>query len=182
VQSKKLGVVLVAIPGGSFDMGLSADEKRELTKLVKGKGPEAAMHVRELAKIARPVATKVAPFLCADAVFEDRYLSEKAAELVEESKLRLLTEPEWEWVARAGGTRSWIPVNDDAHPFAIRDLGCSEWVDTGMSRPEWTRAGGLDLLPAQVGGEFILLHAASRDKASDSAHCAVRLAFDLAAR
>lgn len=235
VRSVKLGVSLVAIPGGTFEMGLSPGELAELKRRVRGRGPEASLHVRELAKLARPVhRVKVSPFLCATAPLRAphatklrcdgdsgnphgvlRVDSETASGIVAKTKLRLLAESEWEWLARAAGTRCWLSgerapeawaeatlasaLDHDAHPFGIAGLGWGEWIDDGWhpsyegapnrsmswepaTRPTVVRGGALAHWPWQVGGELVLAHAASRDRAGEAAHHAVRLALDLPAR
>lgn len=170
VRSVKLGVSLVAIPGGTFEMGLSLEEHAELKKRVKGRGAEASVHVRELAKLARPVhRVKVGPFLCATTPLRALHMkklgleaesgdsdnphgilrvdSETASAIVAKTKLRLLAESAWEWLARAAGTRCWLSgerapevwaeatlasaLDHDEHPFGIAGLGWGEWIDDG---------------------------------------------------
>lgn len=236
LRATKLGLSFVAVPGGSFAMGLSPDEHRDLTRAVRGRGAEASQHVRELAKLARPVRTvKVAPFLCAETPLLDghrkrlacegdaanahrvlRVASPGAAAVAKRARMRLLAEAEWEWVARSGGARAWLsgaedgeawaartvasPIHDSGDAFGVLGLGWGEWVDDGWhasyegapkqaiawepkTAPEAVRGGALELWPWQVGGELVLCHAASRDRASGAsagrtAH-AVRLARDL---
>lgn len=234
VRSARLGVLLVAIPGGSFAMGLSPAERTELARVVKGRGPEAAEHLKALAAAARPVRkVTVKPFLLASAPLLEkaaaaalevsgdagnahgvvRVVSAVAAAIVERSGLRLASEAEWEWVARSSGPMPWgdsdpeawveahlaAPVGTHAHPFGVQALGWGEWVDDGWhatykgapggsaawdpkTRPEAVRGGALDLWPWQVGGEVLLCHAASRDRAGDGSMHAVRLAADLPPR
>jgi formylglycine-generating enzyme required for sulfatase activity len=235
LQSTKLGVTLVAIPGGTLQMGLSPAEQRDLTRRVKGRGPEAAAHVRELGRLARPVhAVEVDAFLCAETPVLARHArklgcdgdaanahavvrmdSETAAAVVTRSKLRLLAEAEWEWVARAAGKHAWLSGDDEPevwaqrviatkpaaldHPLGIVALGWGEWIDDGWhasykgapkrsgawtptSRPELVLGGVLAVWPWQVGGELVLCHAASRDRAGVDSVQAVRFACDLPPR
>lgn len=173
VRASKLGLSFVVVPGGSFDMGLSVAEQKALAARAKRLGPEALEHVRDLVARSRPVRTVVVdPFLCAetpllgkhaaklseaesmveesDAANAHRVLrlqSGAAASVVNKTGLRLLAEAEWEWIARAGGTRAWLS-DDDApdewtgqalkgrleamsHPFGVFGLGWGEWVDDG---------------------------------------------------
>ncbi len=122
------GVVLVAIPGGKFTMGLRDDELPDLKRGVFGADPKQRFD-RELdtwcaaSRLAHPVA--VTPFLCAASVVypdgrakpsddddEDPWYEGAAASklvtTLAKLKLRLLSEAEWEYVAREGGERSWI--------------------------------------------------------------------------
>lgn len=80
---------------------------------------------------------------------QDVCLFHAAAALVlaEKAKSRLLTEAEWEYVARAGGVRAWLSGNEDAesyavsvladklsadgHPFGVHGLGWGSWVEDG---------------------------------------------------
>lgn len=142
VRSAKLGLAFVAIPGGTLAMGLSAEEQRELVKRVKGRGAEAAAHVRELAKLARPVHTvKVAPLLCAETPLVAKHAaklrcegdasnahevlrvdSETAAAVATRTSARLLAEAEWEWIARAAGAHAWLCADEDPEAWAERTL------------------------------------------------------------
>ena len=167
VRSAKLGIALVAIPGGTLEMGLSPEEQRELVRRVKGRGPEAREHVRELAALARPRHSVVIDaFLCAESPLRAKHAKKlgcegdaanphavlrvgaaQAAAVTGATKLRLLAEAEWEWVARAGGSCAWLSGEDEPedwarrvlgaapedtpHPLGALALGWGEWVDDG---------------------------------------------------
>lgn len=154
-------------------MGLSDAEKRELTRLTKKWGEEEAkMHVRDLNEIARPAhEVTIPPFLCAQApmsVAQGKkfaksaevaeaahqvylYDATSAIKFTQQAKARFLTEAEWEYVARAGGVRSWLSGDADPyeyakremaadlldaedHPFGVCGMGWGSWVEDGWHR------------------------------------------------
>jgi formylglycine-generating enzyme required for sulfatase activity len=168
IQDKKLGLDFVVIPGGRFTMGLGATEKQSLARLTKNWSEEARMHVQELAEIAQPAhSVKISPFLCARMPItraqERKYIqgaqlaeakhqvclfeASTVSALYKKTNTRLLTEAEWEYVARAGGTRAWLagdlkpkayaeqvlasPLEEDEQPFGICGLGWGTWVEDG---------------------------------------------------
>ena len=129
VRHDATGVVLVAIPGGTFTMGLRDDEHDEVRRVVFGADPaqrfaaQLGAYLVPRATPAHPVA--VAPFLCAtgfvdldgraldpDGGDEDPWLEDDDAAALAETLaghgLRLLSEAEWEWVATEGGPRRWL--------------------------------------------------------------------------
>jgi formylglycine-generating enzyme required for sulfatase activity len=224
----KLGVDFVVVPGGKLAMGLAATEQRELTKLAHAAGEDAMRGAKELATAARPAHdVKVAGFAVAVAPLTRAQLGALGAEVVDEmpgdaaraygpgaaravatAKLRLLSEAEWEWVARAGGTRAWLSGDRapaawaerrtqglaDVHPFGVDQLGWGEWVDDGWHASyrgapavsaawtpcEWpvVARGGALALWPWQTGELVMCHAAARMRDSNGAHC-VRLVMDL---
>ncbi len=170
LKDSSTGRVWVAIAGDTFEMGLNTADKQALTRMTKGWSEEAKMQARELATIARPVhKVFVPPLLCAEtpvraseakdaqgvtisgevSLFEPMAAVEYAAHV----GARLLTEAEWEYVAREGGTRPWLSMGDDArknnpeqfvrdalaagldgeprHVFGIRGMGWGTWVEDG---------------------------------------------------
>lgn len=175
IRSRTLGIDLVAIPGGAFTMGLSPEERTALAGLVKGRGAEAAEHVRALTAVSRPVRrVTVEPFLIAAAPLaagaaprlgvegDDanphrvlRLGSSEAATAVAGAAMRLPSEAEWEWVARAAGSRvmlsgdadpdAWVeqtlgtPLSRLSDPFGVLGLGWGEWVDDGW-HPSYSKA------------------------------------------
>ena len=209
VRVPKLGLSFVVVPGGSFDMGLAVAEQKELAARAKRLGPEAVAHVRDLVARSRPLRTVVVePFLCAetpllskhtaklseaestaeegDAANAHRVLrlqSGAAASVISKACLRLLAEAEWEWIARAGGTRAWLSDVDPpdawtgqalkgrleamSHPFGVFGLGWGEWVDDGWhatyrGAPKRSRAWDPKTEPEVVrAGAFELLAVAS---------------------
>ncbi len=152
----KTGVAYVVIVGGSFTMGLAADEKRELNRRAKALGPEALEHAKGIAKQASPTReVAVAPFLLAERLLGGeraralgvetldevaRLDAEDAAALVARAGRRLASEAEWEYVARAGGSAwlhgdadpvAWIARADAPGGFGLEQLAWGEWVDDG---------------------------------------------------
>lgn len=168
------GLLLVPIPGGEYDLGLGRTEARELRKVAKARGPEAAELAGEYPRQARPVRKVcVPPFLCASAPADRAQLavlagaalspgelddanphgialiSARLAAEVRGETLRLLSEAEWEWVARAGGARSWLcgkvvpevwiqaaassALQEDGHPWGVHGQAWGSWVEDGWS-------------------------------------------------
>lgn len=168
-QHTALKLHFIAIPGGKYSIGLSDDEKKELTRLAKKHGIEEARYfARDISESARPAHTvKLPPFLCAQAPITGAqakkftkpaellggnhniywYGAKVALKLTEQSETRLLTEAEWEYVARAGGRRTWLndeenpqeyasrilsaKLLEDDHPFGVCGLGWGTWVEDG---------------------------------------------------
>lgn len=132
------GVEFVLIPGGTFEMGLSTTEERAL--LAAMRTPDGRAAAKELARAARPRhQVRVAPFLCARApLVEDGSVAlvsaAEAARMVKRAKLRLLSEAEWEYVARDGGSRAWIGL-DDAETDVQRALARHAKSLYGRSSP-----------------------------------------------
>ncbi|MDI1432373.1 formylglycine-generating enzyme family protein [Polyangium sorediatum] len=159
----------VAIPGGTFVMGLSDTEMGEITALYAplGRADEARDLVRWSTQPPRRV--HVRPFLCALLPVTDRlaharladmypgddegyvpsdtpvpFTPRLAAELRGVLGFRLLSEAEWEWIAREGGARAWL-----RDPPASISLALDPTRDASP-RPN---AFGIDLL--QTGLEFV---------------------------
>jgi formylglycine-generating enzyme required for sulfatase activity len=128
VRHEPTGLVFAAVPGGTFTMGLRDDETEDLRRTVLRDDPKNRFD-REIAGHHIPQMTpahevEVRPFLCAtdfitaqgEPVTEDycddpSITAEYAAEVVAKLRAhgqRLLSDAEWEWVAREGGRRSWI--------------------------------------------------------------------------
>src|SRR5450755_1565145 len=62
------GMVMVAIPGGSFAMGLSSDDVEATRPFVRPEDPWAQGILERLSKEARPAhSVTIAPFLCSTA-------------------------------------------------------------------------------------------------------------------
>jgi formylglycine-generating enzyme required for sulfatase activity len=163
VRFARVDLVFVVVPGGRMTMGMTEEEVAELGDL----GEEVAESVEFLAALSAPAhEVTVEPFLCAETPLLERHAallsiegdaanshrvlrqnSWEAAKAVSAAGLRLLSEAEWEWIARAGGRRSWIcgdeppgewterVVNgqpDQARtPFGTSAPGWGEWVDDG---------------------------------------------------
>jgi formylglycine-generating enzyme required for sulfatase activity len=156
VVDPKLALTYVALVGGSFQMGISAKEKRALNKRAKALGAEAAEHAKWIAKEASPQReVTVAPLLLGERLLSATQAStlglrsdgdpvrvdaEDAAELVRLGGRRLASEAEWEYVARWSDRSwlqgdedptAWIKHPDDDAPLGIRGLAWGEWVDDG---------------------------------------------------
>ena len=162
------GIVWIAIAGEEFEMGLGTSDKQALTKLTKTWSDEAKAHVQELATIARPAhKVFVPPFLCAEMpvrAHEAQDISgvqalgavclfEPLAAVAHAERVgaRLLSEAEWEYIARHRDSRAWISMEDDSRKhdprkfvenamqggldaetgflFGVRGLGWGTWVE-----------------------------------------------------
>nr|HEX4312864.1 hypothetical protein [Kofleriaceae bacterium] len=228
VRHGKLGVDFVAVPGGKLAMGVSAGEQRELGKLAKAAGSDAEAAAKELVARAKPAHdVKVLPFVVATRPLTRAQLTALGADVADElpgdlarttgpdaaravaaSKLRLPSEAEWEWLARAGGARCWLSGDRtasewaelhargeaDAHPLAVDGLGWGDWVDDGWHATyrgapattaawqpaEWPTVarGGALARWPWQAGDVVACHAAARQHDPDGRHC-VRLALDL---
>lgn len=131
VRHLDTGILLIAVSGGRFTMGLRGDEIDDLRRTLFGDDPRCRFEPEILGFYGRwctPVRTvDVRPFLCAtgfvhldgraeteeeDARDEDPIIVPEFAidtvAALREQGLRLLSEAEWEWIAREGGRRSWI--------------------------------------------------------------------------
>ena len=122
-------LVLVAVPGGEFVMGLCDDEVEGISSTVFNGDNESYDQVFtqwHLPQITPPHPVNTSPFLCArepasrklakiigdiphDLIEEDLlFTPSQVPAFVSAVGLRLLSSAEWEWVAREGGHRSWI--------------------------------------------------------------------------
>ncbi len=168
VLERTSGITYVVVPGGKAHIGLAATEKKKLAPVAKRLGEEAMMHLATLAEIAAPArAVATGAFLCAEApltktqatalgakiadvtpVHDIALLDAKiAAKAVARAKGRLLSEAEWEYVARGGDGRAWLSGDEDPAafvrarlrgkllagdaPFGVFGLMWGTWVDDG---------------------------------------------------
>jgi hypothetical protein len=179
VVHRPSGIRFVAVPGGRYEQGLGAAEKKMLQPLARKLGEEASLHVKDLAHTAAPAREiTLPPFLCADRpllrsqigpalpkgsgettpVHEVMLVDGKAAAAVSATLgARLLTEAEWEYVARGGEARLWLSgeiapadfvkgfLGGDLHqgdePFGVYGLAWGTWVDDGWA-PSYKDAPG----------------------------------------
>jgi hypothetical protein len=176
VRDLKTGVRYVAIAGGSRAMGLSKEEQTQLRKLLKAEpNAEAVELLKGYAAQTRPErVVTVPPFLCARTTLLEaqvagqvevdcanvhhvaRISRERAAACVRMLAARLLSEAEWEWVARAGGARQWLvngeapragiaalaasrDLAEDEHPWGVSGLAWGSWVDDAW-QPTYKKA------------------------------------------
>jgi len=131
VRHAPTGLLLVAVPGGRHTMGLRDDEIDDARRTLFSQDPkqrfDREVGVWHIARTTPAHEVDVGPFLCAtgfvhpdgraeseeeDASDEDPcFGSAEVVQLVDVIRghhLRLLSEAEWEWIAREGGRRSWI--------------------------------------------------------------------------
>lgn len=137
IEHVATGIVLRVIPAGRLRMGFSDAEVAEVIGLFAGRDAD----VRAIVERSIPQHDVDLPeFLCAEAhvpfavakqfvdaemMDSDRALVSPSAarELAAALRMRLLSEAEWEWVAREGGRRSWLIDRPAAITF---DLDPSE--------------------------------------------------------
>lgn len=132
------GLDFVLLPGGEYDRGMGDADEREALTLVAD--PDGIRNVRHEVGLASPVArVRVAPLLCARTHLaldvatglvpdgdidsaEDYPLAQATADdamrVADAVGLRLITDVEWEWMAREGGTEIWINGAARAEPNA----------------------------------------------------------------
>jgi len=231
VLHRSSGLFFVAIPGGEFVMGMSPAEIDEVAALFAplGRADEARDAVSWASRPTRRV--RVLPFLCAvqpstdrvaRAFLGDRYPGDErraptdepillspraAAELRGALGFRLLAEAEWEWVAREGGTRSWLcdppaSISFDLDPggstehypnaFGVLHAGlefvADAWRRAYEGAPPDAIAWKPRAIPDHARGfhgswqdelEAIRLHAGVREGKHGDDEAAVRFAIDL---
>jgi formylglycine-generating enzyme required for sulfatase activity len=158
------GLIFVVVAGGHFDMGLSEAEQQELKKLTRGWSAEARAHRRDLEVIARPLHRVELPaFLCSQspilaaqaAAFMENIESAGqvclftpgvAAGFASQMAARLLSEAEWEYLARRGGGHSWLCLEGVAGRASLlaaaeraleKDLGAPESTAFGVGGLAW---------------------------------------------
>lgn len=170
IQDTKIKLGFIAIPGGKYLRGLTDDEKKELARIARKHGnEEARLFARDISETARPAhEVNLPPFLCAQAPLSGaqgrkftksaqlldgnhkvyRYKGVDAMALTRQSHARLITEAEWEYIARAGGKQTWLSGKEDPqeyasralsakllesedHPFGVYGLGWGTWVEDG---------------------------------------------------
>lgn len=148
---------LVVVPGGGTVLGLRPSDLRVLSKLDLGDELEESVR----ASVA-PVATTVAPFLCAQTpllggqlaalgINVPRPTSDEAVVMftnkqvvaaAKHKKLRAPTHVEWEWIARSFGIDSLIGASTPAQVEAACDV-LSDGVYDRASRRYAAKATGI---------------------------------------
>lgn len=174
VLHRPTGMRFIAVVGGEMVMGLSPAELTELVGLYAplGRAEEAREHlvwstqpphrvrIMPFLCASTPITARIAHILLADLLPEDEHGAEPkdepicfrpicfrpriAAELRGALGMRLLSEAEWEWIAREGGARSWL----GDPPTAI-----SMELDPARSKAPCENGFGMDMVHA--GLEFV---------------------------
>ena len=128
------GLTFGVIAGGRYEMGLRKPEREAIKKLTRRWSAEARAHARDLASLAGPPhPVALPPFLCAQtpvmaaqaAGLSERvgpiclFPADAAAAFANGVLARLLSEAEWEYIARDGGNRAWLGVEGPATRKAL---------------------------------------------------------------
>jgi len=175
IWNREAEVILVAVRGGTFQMGLRPADRRQLEARARKLGPEAVERAAAIVRESKPVRTvRIAPFLLAQTAVT-RASTRDAARTIERIGARFPSEAEWEYVARGAGGMTWLP--NPAIRRGVRDLDWSDWVGDGWHEsyrgapkngaewdprvfPEMARGGLRQLWPWQSGEEIQMLVAA----------------------
>ncbi|MEV5410900.1 hypothetical protein AB0K60_18915 [Thermopolyspora sp. NPDC052614] len=128
VHHLRTRMLFAVIPGGSYFMGMTDDEEASAVTVIGGDIMRTAPMVAWYAAAARPVRrVTVRPFLCAirhvpwsvAAMLKPGINEDYKGSVMVPAKdtwmfrelfdgARLLSEAEWEWMAREGGRESWL--------------------------------------------------------------------------
>lgn len=169
VLHRPTGQRFIAICGGKMVMGLSAEEVDEIVRLYAplSRAEEARQHA--LWATQPPRAVEIRPFLCASMPMTKRIAAPLLADLLHDGSaeeapleapigfrpriaaelrgalgMRMLSEAEWEWIAREGGARHWLGQSPAAISLAL---------DPARSTEKHENAFGIDLVHS--GLEFV---------------------------
>jgi formylglycine-generating enzyme required for sulfatase activity len=159
------GVEFVQVPGGKVDVGYRAgDLAPAIAKEAKASlGKARTITVKPFLVARAPLSRAVIAAVTTDfdAVTDDVVLlsPKVAAAVLKKLGYRLLTDDEWEYVARGGGKNGW-DVRGKKHAFGVANLGWGSWVAPAKgTSPKRVRAGGLMTYPWQSDAEIAMVHA-----------------------
>jgi hypothetical protein len=136
---------LVLIPGGVLTMGFTIDDVLAITLVIEDMGEWRRGEVPFEIERARPPHVRVVPpFLAARKLASEDDLTAKAAlAAAKKAGLRLLSEAEWEWIAREGGAVQFTSVPAKDHPVVAANWGMTTegpngfGIDELTHGPEW---------------------------------------------
>lgn len=176
VRLVALNLVFAAIPGGTFTMGLRPEEAKDWQDAFRP-GKDHYRWSKAIQDAANPTRTvAVRPFLCslgpltvkqARAIDpslgapwaltppdpEERrrcpaaVLAEGVPALLDAMNARLLSEAEWEWVARGGGAAAWLDGTPPGNPQSVPGA-LTEAIE------ELRRAPSMPRIPLKTGPRF----------------------------
>jgi hypothetical protein len=123
-------------------MGLNAEAKKSVQKVANKLGTDAKMHLKDLAGCAAPPHhVTVVPFMCSESQLTKKQVkslgiknnfsttpvhdicqfnAENAVKIIQKTGSRLLTEAEWEYIARSNEDNLWLNGNLDAKEYIIQ--------------------------------------------------------------
>jgi len=144
---------LLEIPGGAYVAGISLDDVFALLTALPASSEAASEYAEEVAR-ARPVrVVQIAPFRVSPTLEKEERSFAEATREAERAGMRLLSEAEWEWIARDGGATRFVGVPGAKSPLrrgvpAVRSqnrLGVGElheaveWVADRWHKRTWGR-------------------------------------------
>lgn len=140
----------VAIPGGSFEMGMRDADLRRVAHL--GAVHDLLLHTRPLRQVT------IRPFLCARSPLRDEdgaleFFDGRSATkaLARRRGFRVLSEAEWEYVARNCGRTSFIGTDDPSAAVALVEAATDAADDPDSTANDETELG----IGALPWGEFV---------------------------
>ncbi|MEZ4247699.1 MAG: hypothetical protein R3B99_05610 [Polyangiales bacterium] len=122
-RDPRVDAEMLLVPGGTFVMGFASDDLLDVVRVFEREELREAEHLADaLASSRPPRAVTVRPFLASRGRIPEEVLlaASKEKELSKALRalgLRLLSEAEWEWIAREGDEVSFVGVPRNAHPL-----------------------------------------------------------------